>query len=522
MNKPPPIPNMSKSWLYKIYWFYKIYKIGKPIAIAFLTFSFGAISVLAFAPFSWYLVPIITLMWLLRIWKDSNPLTALQQGWLFGLGFMGFGVFWLRISISQFGGVDALLATISTIMFITVVAAFFSFAGWLSCYLTKNPVIRLSITIPAAWGLMEWMRSWVLTGFPWLALGYSQIDSPLRSFAPIFGVYGISWILMLSIGWLMLGIVYWYQKCRAQAIKWLIMALLPWAIGWILANAAWVVPYGKSLQISIIQPSIPQAIKWEPQQLIPTLKTYRQMTREAKGSLIIWPETAIPAFLHQVEKHFLLPLAQELANRNVKLLVGVPVLDPDGKRYYNGAVLAGVPNAFYYKRHLVPFGEFLPFRKWLGPFLDFLQIPMSNFAPGIKQSTNIQINNHIAGISICYEDAFGAEVRTALPKATFLVNLSNDAWFGDSLAPHQHLEIARMRALEMGRPLVRATNSGISALIDAAGQVQTASKLFAKTTLTGTIQPMQGTTLFVYWGNSMVIILMCISLIGGIPKFGVS
>ncbi|KOR27380.1 acyltransferase, partial [Achromatium sp. WMS1] len=213
---------------------------------------------------------------------------------------------------------------------------------------------------------------------------------------------------------------------------------------------------------------------------------------------------------------WLLPVAEKLAQRGAKLLVGVPVLDPDGKRYYNGAVLIGKPHRAYYKRHLVPFGEFLPFKNWLSPMLDFLHIPMSDFAPGSAGSSNIKIKDHMVGISICYEDAFGEEIRTALPTARYLINLSNDAWFGDSLAPHQHLEIARMRALETGRPLVRSTNSGISALIGPKGELQNTTTLFAKTALTGTIQPMRGITPFVHWGNLVIVILMIFGLLMGI------
>jgi apolipoprotein N-acyltransferase len=280
-------------------------------------------------------------------------------------------------------------------------------------------------------------------------------------------------------------------------------------------------PYQSPFYVSLIQPSIPQSLKWDPDKRIPTLKTYTRLTKQAKGTLIVWPETAVPDFLHRVETEWLNPLTQELATRSTNLIVGAPVLDADGNTYYNGAVLLGTNFAAYYKRHLVPFGEYLPFKSLLGSVLKFLRIPMSNFTPGQFNSHSIRINEHIAGISICYEDAFGEEIRASLPEASYLVNLSNDGWFGDSLAPHQHLEISRMRALEMARPLVRATNSGISAIIDSRGNIQASSQLFIETIVTGLIQPMTGKTWFVIWGDTatLIIALILISLATAISNF---
>ncbi|KOR30279.1 hypothetical protein TI04_06535, partial [Achromatium sp. WMS2] len=422
-------------------------------------------------------------------------------------------VFWVRVSISQFGGVDAILATIATLGFVTVVAIFFGFTGWLGCYLTPDPKRRLALTIPAAWVLMEWLRGWILTGFPWLALGYSQIDSPLAGYAPILGVYGISWILISNVGWILA--IYHnhsYAIITYRAAFGILLALLLWGSGWILRQVEWTSPIGDPFVVSMIQPSIPQASKWESGRLLPILKAQRRLSETAPGNLIIWPETAVPSLYHHVEK-WLNVLARELALRDAKLLLGVPVLDPDGKRYYNGAVLVGSqPFTAYYKRHLVPFGEYLPLKVWLDSLLKFLKIPMSSFTAGVPESPDMRIGEHTVGISICYEDAFGAEIRQALPDAAYLINLSNDGWFGDSLAPHQHLEIARMRALEVGRPLLRATNSGISAFIGANGQLQHTSKLFVETVLSGSVQPMTGVTPFVFWGDNAILILICLIL----------
>lgn len=462
----------------------------------------GSSSVLGFAPFGLYLLPFLAISGLFWIWRDAQPKAALFYGWLFGLGFMIPGVLWLRISISQFGGMNFTLATLATLGFITFIASYFGMTGWLGCKLTPNPNLRLILSFPAVWCLTEWLRGWILTGFPWLSLGYSQIDSPLKNYAPILGVYGISLLLALSAGFAVLGVARHRSSETRLALFWLGLASLPWIGGFVLTQWTWSKPHGPPLQVSLVQPSIPQSLKWNPALRAPTLQTYSRLTRTANGSLIIWPETAIPDFLHRVEAEWLNPLTQELAQQNRRLLVGSPVLDPDGIRYYNAAVLLGIDRADYYKRHLVPFGEYLPLKAWLDPALKFLKIPMSNFTAGPVASHSINIAGQNVGVSICYEDAFGEEVRQALPTATYLINLSNDAWFGNSLAPHQHLEISRMRALETGRFLIRATNSGISAVIGPKGEIKAATKLFTETVLTTSIQPLTAATPFVLWGDN--------------------
>jgi apolipoprotein N-acyltransferase len=239
--------------------------------------------------------------------------------------------------------------------------------------------------------------------------------------------------------------------------------------------------------------------------VVPTLERYSRLSRAHWGrDLVVWPETAVPHFLHKVEQRWLTPLAREAKAAGSELLVGVPVYDSVRDRYYNGAVLLTGTDQAYFKRHLVPFGEFLPFQILLGPLLDFMEIPMSDFSAGSGRPL-VTIGNRQAGLSICYEDAFGPEVREALPEAGYLINLSNDAWFGQSLAPHQHLEMARMRALETGRPLLRATNTGISALIDARGRLLATSPLFQETVLNGAVQPMQGSTPYGRWGDGPLV-----------------
>jgi apolipoprotein N-acyltransferase len=469
----------------------------------------GALTVVAFAPYELFALPLLTLALLFRLWLEASPASAFRLGGLFGLGLLGFGVSWLHISIDQFGNVGTPLAILATALFILVVALFFAASGWLSRRLACGPVCFALLLAPAVWGLAEWLRGWFLSGFPWLSLGYSQIDSPLAGYAPLLGVYGVSWLLALSAGLLLLA---WLQPRRAAL--WLAAAGLLWLGGWALQQQRWTQPRGEPLQVSLLQANVPQSMKWQRAQRDPTLMLYSRMTRDSRGSdLVIWPETAVPDFLHRVEAQWLHPLAREVAAWGGEVLVGVPVVDLDTGRYFNSAKVLGVTGEVYHKRHLVPFGEFLPLKALIGPVLAFLEVPMSDFAPGTAERPLLTLRGLPVGLSICYEDAFGAEAVQALPEAALLVNLSNDAWFGDSLAPHQHLQIARMRALETGRPMLRSTNTGISALIGPGGEVLERSGLLEQAVLRGEIQPMAGATPFVRWGNGGVVGLMLLALL---------
>jgi len=248
-------------------------------------------------------------------------------------------------------------------------------------------------------------------------------------------------------------------------------------------------------------------LKWKPEQQQVTLAHYVELTRKHLDSdLVVWPETAIPAFYDQVESSFISPLREELQGHGVALVTGIPVLDRNEWDYFNSVISLDQPGRFYYKVHLVPFGEYLPLRNWLATVLSFLPVPQADFSAGESRQPLLQAAGYPIGSSICYEIAFGEEIISALPEAAFLVNISNDAWFGDSLAPHQHLEMARMRARETERYVLRATNTGISAIIDANGALLVRSRQFESATVSGDVQPRAGATPYVLWGNWPVVL----------------
>lgn len=476
-----------------------------------LMFVFGALAVMGFAPFGAGLLSLPLLAALVYLWLHTEKQAhAFQLGWAFGMGLMGFGVFWLRVSIAQFGGIPLPVAIFIALGFAAIVATYFGLCGWLAVGLRRRlhstPAVFLVLIVPACWALVEWLRGWLLTGFPWLSVGYSQLDLPLAGFAPVLGVYGVGLLMLVSIGLILMWRRYWGVIGAASL----------WVCGLALGMYNWTAPSGAQIQVSLVQGNIPQDQKWQRDMFRPTLDLYQELTALVRESrLVVWPETAVPAFDTAVEEDILLPLQRQMADQGRDLLLGI-VVDRGEHGYHNAMMALGKSGRdAYYKRHLVPFGEYLPFRPLLADVLDWLQIPMSNFRPGDDGRPGlVTLAGYPVGVDICYEDAFGEEIIRALPEAAFLINASNDAWFGDSLAPHQHLQIARMRALETGRFLLRSTNTGISALIDHRGELRAVSPHFKTAVLTGLVTPMQGLTPYVRWGNAAVVILALSMLLG--------
>lgn len=478
----------------------------------------GAILVLGFAPFGWYPLVLIGLLGLMLALRDASPRAGLLRGWLFGLGLLGCGVFWIRISLNEFGNMDGWVANLVTALFVAGMALYYGILGGLLRWLDRGPGWVMPVLLfPALYVLLEWVRGWLFTGFPWLNLGYTQIDGPLGGYAPIAGVYGVSLLVVLTAGLL------WVLMRQTGRGRWasLLALLLIWCGGLLLQRVTWTEPAGPSFRAAVVQASIPQSIKWDPDLLVETMEIYWGLTEPHLGTpVIVWPETAIPEFLHQVRAVLIDPLAQRAAQEGSEIVLGIPLMELESGRYFNGLLSIGSREDQYAKRHLVPFGEFLPFKSWLGPLVELFAVPMSDFSRGSAERPLLTVGDRQAGVSICYEDAFPAEVAQALPAAEYLINVSNDAWFGDSLAPHQHLEIARMRALENERFMLRATNTGISAIIDARGRVLGTIPAFVRGDLVAEIQPRAGATPFARVGNRLAIGLAFTLLLVGLVVAG--
>lgn len=475
-----------------------------------LVFLAGGLLVFAFAPFNLFPLAILSQMMLFGLWRGISIKRAFWRGWLYGLGMFGGGVHWLYISLAQFGGIDTPTAIIINGLFVMCMALYPAILGAfiLKVFPHCNRV-RVLLALPAGWVLLEWVRSWFLTGFPWLLLGYSQIDAPLAGFAPIGGVYAVSWAVSMTAGLLLYGIL----RGKRGKIVWISLIFL-WTSSILLSFADWTRPLNKPLKVALMQGNTSNETKFVDNFAPQIIGDYLALTNEHLNvDIIIWPETAIPKYYHQVQT-VIDEINQLSQTNNIDFIIGVPI--EENNQYYNGVWVAGESGGFYQKRHLVPFGEFIPFRGLVKAILGDIDIPMSDFNEGAVEQPQLQAKKNILGISICYEDAFNWEIRRAMPSATLLVNLSNDGWFGDSIAPHQHLQIARMRALEMGRYMLRATNTGISAIINQKGKVVLQSSQFEVIVGKGTAQTFDGGTPFSLSGNIPLLVLMFFSLLVGI------
>jgi len=360
--------------------------------------------------------------------------------------------------------------------------------------------------LPVSWLLFEWFKGWFLTGFPWLELGVSQINGPLSGYIPILGSLGVSLLVSLSAGLLAAS---WKFKHWPSVV----IVTVIWLVGSVLSEIEWTQVKDKPLKVSLIQGNVPQDIKWDREQVMKTLSLYQTKTQDNWDSdIIVWPENAVTAFYHQVESFYLQPLAELARENDTDILLGLPVLDEDGKRYYNSMMSLGSQQGFYHKRHLVPFGDYVPM-EWLRGLIAFFDLPMSSFSSGQEEQALLEAGGQKVGVSVCYEDTFSTEVLSTLPQASLLVNATNNAWYGDSFAPHQHLQISQSRALEMGRPVLRATTNGISALIDHKGGLMATSPQFEQAVVKGEVQPRQGSTPYVQWQRWPMWILALVMLL---------
>ena len=462
----------------------------------------GASCVFAFAPFYLWPVTIAALAALFFVWRGSgSPRQAALSGFTFGLGYFLAGVSWVYVSLHDFGSMPAILAAAATFLFCAWLAVFPAAAGWIAVRAVKLPGPRRVGMAAAIFVVMEWLRGWHLTGFPWLELGTSQASaSPLAGYAPYLGSYGVSLAVAVAAALLVtLLSSHAWSRTRKMAAGGLVALFL---VGALAPLAQWTRPAGPPVSIGLLQGNVAQELKWREEVRTRTLIEYRRMIIETKARIVVVPETALPAFLDQLPADYVDSLIAHGRAEGKEILLGTVEREFRGDEfsYYNSVVrLAPGKMPSYRKRHLVPFGEFIPpgFR-WV---LAVLKIPMSDFTRGGPNQPPLEAAGIAFGVAICYEDLFGAEVIDALPAASVLLNVSNDAWFGHSFAADQHLQASQMRALETGRWMVRSTNTGASAAIDERGRVVSRLPPFTAGALVEQVTPREGRTPYAIWGN---------------------
>ena len=479
----------------------------------------GALCVFAFAPFYVWPVPIVAFALLFFLWAHSaSPLQAALSGFAFGLGYFLAGVWWIFVSLHYFGAMPTVLAAIATFLLCCYLALFPAAAGWIAVRFSGGSPGRSLILATAAFVLLEWVRGWLFTGFPWLTAGTSQApESPLAGFAPYVGVYGVSLALLGAAG-LLVALLSRGSEGRRRIVLLVAFAAV-FILGVLGGLIPWTEPAGAPLTVALLQGNVPQQLKWREDVRAKTLLDYRRMIFEARARVVVLPETALPAFLDQIPPDYLDSLREHARKEGKEILLGSVERQFRGQDfdYYNSVVrITGTPIQTYRKRHLVPFGEFIPVGfKWV---LAILKIPLSDFARGDSRQAPLEAAGVQFGVAICYEDMFGEEVIETLPEAQVLLNVSNDAWFGDSVAADQHLQGSQMRALETGRWMVRATNTGVTAAIDERGRIVSRLPEFVAGTLIASVVPRRGLTPYARWGNVPALLVLLALVAVGVRK----
>jgi apolipoprotein N-acyltransferase len=433
-------------------------------------------------------------------WQRVTPRRALVRGYLFGLGQFGLGISWVYVSIHDFGHASVTNASVMTSVFVAFWAIFPALAGYL-CGLLKDP--HRTLAMPIIWLLIEYLRGhWVLDGFPWLLAGYAQLDTPLAGYIPVLGVYGAGFIAALSATLILL-----FLQHNNWRVALCLVAL--WVTGAYLQTIEWTQAIGAPFRVALIQGNITQDKKWLPDNKINTLRLYKDLTEQHwDAQLIVWPETSIPAYLSEVNDSYLKPLSNLASQHQSDLIVSLPIKNDTSGEKYNAVMTLGSHIADYRKQHLLPFGETMPLKPFSGFVLNKLGLKLGGFTSGGDNQPLLNAAGYSFITSICYEDVFGELAIHDLSSAAYLVNVTNDGWFGNSIEPHQHAQIARMRALETGRFLLRATNTGLTAIVAPNGKMIQQLPLFEVGVLSGEITPMGGLTPYAHLGDKPVLMFL--------------
>ena len=488
-----------------------------------IAFTAGVLTVFSFAPSGiWPLQPICLAALAVIVLRQTTKRQAFFCGWAYGTAAFLSGMYWLFISLHVYGKMNALMAGVGILLltaFMGLLPAFGCLlAYWIKTRLKVTDTLFLLMVFPACWTIFEWLRGWVFTGLPWLATGYAFTDSPLAGYAPVMGVFGIGLVAAIIGGALASCVLTIRQRAWRMTLAAAVLITLFISIGQTFRNITWTTPYGSPIEVRLLQGNIAQEAKFNTQQLVSMLGQYAEMIMKEKADIIVTPETAIPIYPQNLPAGYLNQLVTFVDTSGSRLALGIPLAD--SMTSYSNSLAVIYPKDGEHKRlyrydkhHLVPFGEFVPMGfRW---FVNMMHIPLGSFKRGAAIQAPFPVKGQWILPNICYEDIFGEEIAARLhdetqsgrPVASILLNISNIAWFGDTIALPQHLQISRMRSLETGRPMLRSTNTGTTAFIDEYGEVvqqlppYTAGELRLK--VTGT----QGITPYIQFGNMLAVLL---------------
>ncbi|AFP31662.1 apolipoprotein N-acyltransferase [Marinobacter sp. BSs20148] len=457
----------------------------------------GGLQTLTFAPYYLWLLGPVSILLILLVCVPLASSQLFRAGWLTGLGLFASGASWVYVSISQYGNTSQWIAIVLTALFVAGLALFHGLAFWFWGKLARSSAVRRLLLFPAIWLLGDWLRGWVLTGFPWLYLGTAHTDGPLAGLAPLGGVHLVTLAIITTAVaaygalWLIL------QTRHTFAATVVVAGLFPWLIAPALNRTDWTTLAQEPTSVAAMQGNIPQQIKWDPEFLKDQIVAYLGMTEDHWNTdIILWPETAIP--IPQDKAGKIIDHINERLGENSTLITGIPWYGfserSEGFTYHNSITALGAGEGIYHKQKLVPFGEYVPLEKYLRGLIGFFDLPMSSFTPGPKNQSALNANGLRVMPFICYEVAYPDFLARNALNADLLLTISNDGWFGDSIGPLQHLQLARMRALETGRYMLRGTNNGVTAIINNKGQITERIPQFERAVMTGQIYGASGST----------------------------
>lgn len=484
-----------------------------------LALGAGALLPLSMAPFGYWPLALVSVALLFEL-IQRRPQRLIVLGVAFGLGKYAVGVSWVFFSIHRYGNASVPLALFLVALFVVVLTALFVLTQFLVLKLLHDPSAprgRNALAFVALFVLWEWLQTWVLTGFPWLLAGAGQLDGPLGGFAPLGGVLLVSCaVLTVALSASTALAALFERRFRDGGRAALVATLV--TLGGLGAGTLTFVELDVPRSVALVQGNVDQATKWQPENRERIVQRYADLSEPHWGrDLIIWPEAAITLLEHQATGR----LRQWQARgerRGTTLVLGLPSIEPDplapaGYHFYNLARAVGAGSGRYSKRRLVPFGEYVPLESLLRGAIDFFDLPMSRARPGAWSQPLLDLDGVPAAMAICYEIAYPNLVVADLPEAQVLLTISNDAWFGASIGPHQHLELARMRARETGRYVLRGTNNGLTAIIDERGQILDQLAQFQPGVLVGEFRPATGATPFARFGATPALALVVLALI---------
>ena len=495
----------------------------KSVSGHFLSLLAGALFPLGFSPFNIWPVLIVATAIGFAITRTETVKITTLRGLFFGLGIFGSGASWVYVSIHNFGAASVPLAVLLTGLFVLILASllvmplFFVYARLRDRFKTQTPW-KQALLFAGLWTVFEWVRSWLLTGFPWLLQGYSLLDTPMQSWAPVMGVYGLSLLMALTAS-LITAVCVTVRPSRNPALIALSTVIAFWIASVPLGKINWTQPVDE-ISFSAIQGNIPQLLKWDPGHVQTTLDTYYDLTaNEWQQDLIIWPENAVPVFYSNAQ-NVIEGLSNTAAKNGSALILGMPVDENNNDQlsYYNGILALGEGEGRYYKQKLVPFGEYVPMESALRGLISFFDLPMSAFSPGTKDQQKLTMPDAVIATYICYEVVYPDFAAQQARNTGLLVTISNDTWFGESFGPEQHFQMARMRSLETGRYMIRATNDGITALINEKGKTVDSIERFKPGVLRGTAEIMTGNTPFMVTGSWPVLFISLLLIIFGLRR----